>query len=168
VYGEAITVECGRHGDQAQVGASAELQPEEQGEGGVAIEVALVKLVEDDSGDAAERGVVEKAAGKDAFRDESEAGAGAGRFFEANLIADGFAERFAHLLRDPAGGHASGDATRLENENGAKLEKRGWDAGGFACAGGGFEDEVGGRSEMIEYLRDKIVNRKWGQTGHSG
>ena len=103
-----------------------------------------MELVEDDGVDAVEGGVCEEAAGEDAFGNEAEASAGGDFFFEADLIADGEADLFAELGSDAARGETGGDAAGFEDDDLARdyREKCGWDASGFAGAGGGFEDEV--------------------------
>ena len=72
VAGDRRGVEGGGHDDDAERGALL-LQALEQGEGEVALEVALVELVEDDGVDAVEGGIGEQAAGEDAVGDEAEA-----------------------------------------------------------------------------------------------
>ena len=54
VAGEAVAIEGGGHGEEAEIGTRSSLQPEEQRKGSVSVEMAFVKLVEDDGGDAAE------------------------------------------------------------------------------------------------------------------
>lgn len=95
VAGDGRGVERGGHDDQFEVGTGGGLEAAEEGESEVGIEVAFVKFVEDDDAGVAEEGVGEKAAVEDAFGDESDAGAGAGDVFEADLVADGVAELFA-------------------------------------------------------------------------
>ena len=67
-------VERGRHDDQNQIGAdlAADFAQERQRE--VAVQVALVKLVEDDGTDPFEERVGQELAGEDALGQESERG----------------------------------------------------------------------------------------------
>jgi hypothetical protein len=142
--GDGRGVERGGHDDDAKLRASA-LETLEQRQGKIAIEMAFVELIEDDGVDALERGVGEEAAGEDAFGDEAEAGAGADPFFEADLVADGFAGLLGPFKGDAPGGETSGDAARLEDDDFAfdNVEQGGRNAGGLAGAGSGFDDEVG-------------------------
>lgn len=163
-FAHGFGVEGGGHDDDAEVWAGGELEAAEEGEREVGFEVTLVKFVEDDGGDVAEGGVLGDAAGEHTFGEETEAGAGAGDFFEADLVADGLAELFAEFERDAAGGHAGGDAAGFEDEDIAgERQERGWDAGGFPCAGFGFEDEVGGGLEPGEDAGEVGVDREGGR-----
>ncbi len=91
-------VERGRHHDEAQIGPRSGLQATEQGEGEVAFQMALVELVEYDGVDAGELWVRDQAAGQDSFGEEAQAGARSGGFFEADLVAGGFANTLAKLV----------------------------------------------------------------------
>jgi len=124
--------------------------------------VALVELVEYDAGGALERGVAEEAAGEDAFREESQTRARPGGFLEADLVPDGIADSLAPLVRDEAGGESRGEAAGLEHEDVAwgEVEKRGGDAGGFARAWRGFEDEGIRVAQVLEDIGDECVDRK--------
>jgi hypothetical protein len=118
------------------------LEAAEEREGEIAFEVAFVEFVEDDAIDAAEFGIAQQAAGEDAFGDEAKPGARAGGIFEADLIADSFADSLAALGRDEAGGQARGEAARFEDDDvKAGVEQRCRDARGFAGAGCGLDDE---------------------------
>ena len=55
----------------------------------------LVKLVQDHGVDAREQRIGDQTARENAFGEESKPRARPGDFFEANLIADGFARLFA-------------------------------------------------------------------------
>ena len=168
MLGETVAIKSGGHGDDAKVGTRGTLQAQEQSEGGVAIEVAFVELVEDNGRDAAKRGIVQKPAGEDAFGDEAGEGAGSGGLFEADLVADGFAERLAHLFGDAAGGHAGGYSARFQDKYGTEFEESRRDAGRLARAGSGFEDEVGPGAEVREDFGEENIDRKWGGPRHSG
>jgi formamidopyrimidine-DNA glycosylase len=161
---EGFGVEGGGHDDEAEVGAGGFLEAAEEGEGGVAFEVAFVEFVEDDDIDAAEVGIAEEAACEDAFGDIAEAGAGAGVFVEADLVADEAAEGFAEFLGDAAGGHAGGHAAGFEDEDAAEGKEGRGDAGGFAGAGGGFEDEDGlGADAVHDFGQQGVDGQRLGQ-----
>ncbi len=88
----------------------AQRQPE------VRIETALVKFVEDHDADAVERGVVLQSARQDALRHDLDARARADPRIAAHPVANGFADLFAAQVRQPRGGGARREATRLEHE----------------------------------------------------
>ncbi len=75
--GQALGVEGGGHGQQAQVGTQARPDVEGEGQGEVGLEVALVDLVEDHQGGAGEGGVGLQAPGEDPLGDHLDAGGGA-------------------------------------------------------------------------------------------
>ena len=154
-------IERGGHDDEPQFGARA-LQALEQSEREVAVEVALVELVQHDGVDAAQGGVGEQATREDAFGDEAEARARAGDLVEADLVADGVADLLAEFGGDAARGEARGDAAWFEDEDFAadEGEQRGRDAGGLAGAGRGFEDEVGCTAERGENVGEDRIDRK--------
>jgi hypothetical protein len=149
-------IERGGHDDEPDAGAL------EKGEGEVGIEVALMKFVEDDDVDAAQVRVGHEAAGEDAFGEEAEAGAGSGDVFEADLIADGFAEALAQFGGDASGSHAGGESAGFEDEDFASGDGQegGRDARGLSCSGRGFDDEVLLFSNGREDLREERVNWK--------
>ena len=63
--GHRLGVEGGGHDHEAQVLAGGLLQPPQEGQGEVSLEVALVELVEDDGADAGEGGPLEEAPGEE-------------------------------------------------------------------------------------------------------
>ena len=160
-------VERGRHHNDAKLRPSA-LKALQQRESEIAVEVAFVELVEHDGVDALEHWVSEKAAGENAFGDEAETCARADLFFEADLVADGFADVFAEFACDAARGHAGGDAARFQHDDFAAddAEERGWDAGRLSGAGWGFDDEAGRALQGCEDLRQNRVYRKCWLSSH--
>jgi hypothetical protein len=96
-------VEGRRHHDDLQVGPGAALEGAQEGEAEVAVEVALVELVEDDDADRAQRGVGVQLAGEQALGDEAQAGVGAGGGLEADLVADARPMRARRGCRRRAG-----------------------------------------------------------------
>ena len=163
---EGFGVEGGGHDDEAEAGAGGFLEAAEEGEGGVAFEVAFVEFVEDDDVDAVEVGIAEEAACEDAFGDVAEAGAGGGVLVEADLVADEAAEGFAEFLGDTAGGHAGGHAAGFEDEDAAEGKEGRGDAGGFARARSGFEDEDGrGADALDDFGQQGVDGQRLGQAG---
>lgn len=161
--GEGSGCERRGHDDDLQVGAALHLDGAGPGEGEVAIEVALVELIDDDAASALEVGILKELAEEDALGDEADAGAAGGVVFETDLIADLVAEADFSFLRDAACQHAGGDAARLEDddviaireETGIEDELR--DLGGFAGAGGGFEEKIG-RAGIAKAIDDGVAD----------
>jgi hypothetical protein len=112
--GDGRGVQRGRHDDDAEVRPRSLLQAAQDREGDVGREVPLVKLVQDDAGDARELRVREEPAREHAFGQKAQPRARARHVLEAHLIADRLAGAFAPLFGDAARGHARRDAARLE------------------------------------------------------
>ncbi len=102
-------VERRRHDQQAQIGAQARLGFQRQRQREIAVERALVKLVEHDRSDAFELGIAlqlpQEEPGGDAldprFRPDAPV--------EADPVADRFADRLGHQLGHPLGGGPGGE-----------------------------------------------------------
>ncbi len=94
---------------ESQVGPRRFLDLQRAGEGDVAVEVAFVEFVEEDGGDAGQRGVAEHLAQEDALGDVLDAGAGAGDVVEADAVAD-LLRRATCRVRARRGRRASGRA----------------------------------------------------------
>ena len=87
-----------------------------EGEAEVGIQAALVKLVEQDAGDAVERRIVQDHAGEDAFGDHLDAGPGRDAALQAHAEADGLADRLPEGLGHAGRGRARGQPARLEQD----------------------------------------------------
>src|SRR6185437_13390846 len=89
--------------------------------------MALVKFIEDDGACVAKGGIGDEATGEDSLGQEAEASARSTDIFEADLVADGFADAFAHFVRDAASSQAGRDATGFEDEHfSAEWQERAW------------------------------------------
>lgn len=134
----------------------------QEGECEIGLEMALMKLVEDDCVDSLEARVGQQAAGKDAFGHEAKTGARRGDIFKPDLVADGLANGFAELLGRAAGGETGGNAAGFKDQDLSRKEGKegGGDAGGLAGAGRGLEDDIGGMAERGEDLGKKGVDRE--------
>ena len=84
-------VQRGRHHNDAKIGTRGALQLFQQGQGEVALQVALVKFVEDHDACVPQRWIAKYAASQNAFGQEEHTCAGAADVFEADLISDRFA-----------------------------------------------------------------------------
>ena len=115
--GHGLGLERGGHDDDFEIGAARLLQSLGQGQGDVAQEIALVKFIEDDHGDAVKAGVVLEPAQENALGDKTDAGAEAGAVVEADLVADLGAERAVALPGHAGGDGAGGDAAGLEDDD---------------------------------------------------
>jgi hypothetical protein len=158
--GNGRGVEGRGHDDEAQVGAGRALEPPQKRERQIAFEMALVKLVEDHTGDSVETRVGEEAAGEDALRQKAEARAGSGDLLETDLIADGLAGALSALGGDEAGGQSGGEASRLEDEDvaGGEVQERGGNAGSLPCPRRRFEDEGRVVAKVADDLGDERVD----------
>ncbi len=169
---DGLGFESGGHDDENEVGADGLLDFAEEGDGQIGVEAALVEFVEDDCADAFEEWIIDELAGEDAFGHDAQAGIGGHAALEANLVADLLAERPAVFVGDALGGGAGGDAAGLEHDEigmigGEKigLEDGGRDAGGFASARLGDEDEGAGLSDALGDLREVDVDGEGDQWG---
>ena len=95
-------VERRRHHDQDQVRAHGLADLPQQGQRQVAIQVALVKLVEDDGTDIFQKRVGQELPSQNAFGQEAQIGLPRKAAFEANLEADFVSEDPALFLGDSA------------------------------------------------------------------
>ena len=154
--GDGAGVEGGGHDDDAEVGAFGLLETADEGEREVGFEVAFVEFVEDHDADAFEFGIGHHAAGENAFGEEAEARFRAGDLFEADLVADSFADAFGEFGSHAASCHAGGDAAGFEDQNvAAESEQCGGHAGGLAGAGRGLDDQVRGAAQGGDDLRQQ-------------
>ena len=116
VLGEGFGLECGGHADQAELGVEAErLLGEDHRE--VAVQVALVDLVDDQVLDALERLVDAEQLQQHAGGEEGDALAGVG--VEADRVAGGGADLLAALGGDALGDGDGADAAGLSDKDGA-------------------------------------------------
>ena len=145
--GEDGGIERRGHGEETELGAEQALQVEAEGEGEVGFEAALVHLVQQDGGDALERGIGDEAADQQAVGHHLDPGGGADRAVDAGAVADGLADGLVQQGGHAGGGGPGGEATGFEHEDAAVLapgciEQRERDGGGLAGAGRGDEDGV--------------------------
>ena len=115
--GDRLGVEGRRHDDQDQVGADFAANFAQKCQRKVAIQVALVKFVENDGPDRFKKRVVQKLAGEDAFGQESEPGSVRKPPVEADLVADLFAEGPSLLIGDPCRRGPRSHAAGLEHDH---------------------------------------------------
>jgi len=146
IFFDAGDVERGGHDDDEQIGSGSFLDLQGASESDVAVEVAFVKFVKENGGDAGEFGVVEHLPEDDAFGDVPDSGLRRGDIVEPDLVTDFLADFAAARLCDPTGEHSRREATRLEDDDfaGAELvavEEKLGNLSGLTGAGGRGEDE---------------------------
>ena len=158
VLGEGLGLERGGHADQAELGVEAQrLLGEDHRE--VAVEVALVDLVDDQVLDALERLVDAEQLQQDAGGEEGDALAGVG--VEADRVAGGGTDLLAALGGDALGDGDGADAAGLRDEDRAlgalalldvMVEEVLRNLGRLAAAGRSGDDNDAVRLEVGEQL----------------
>ena len=135
--GDRSGVERRRHHDDQQIRPPGALQTTQQRQRKIGFQMPLVKLVQHHGIDAGEQRIRDQTARENAFGEESKPGSRARHFFEANLIADGFAQLFPQFLRYAARGQSRGQPARLQHQDLAAdhVEQSGRNARGFSGAG---------------------------------
>jgi hypothetical protein len=116
--GEERAVERRRHRQQAQLRPQGTLQVEAEREGQVGVEVALMRLVEQDGRDALQPRIGLQAADQQPLRYHLDPRAGGMRAVEPGREADRAARRaLPHQLRHAPRGGAGRDAPRLQHQD---------------------------------------------------
>ena len=113
---ERLQIQGGGHHQDAHFLAQVELALDAQGESEIGVQAALVKLIEDDTGDALQGGILLQHAGKDALGDHLDARARADARIEPSAIAHVAADRLAAQLRHAGGDGACRQAARFEHQ----------------------------------------------------
>jgi hypothetical protein len=136
-------------------------QPEDE----IALEVALVELVEDDRAHPAQLGVAAQALEHHALGRVDDARARRRLVVEADAVPDLFAQRTAALGGDATRGAARGQAARLEDPDlplGERVGDRGRDLGGLAGARRRLDDDDPDRAERVEDRGQDRADRQIG------
>jgi hypothetical protein len=155
-------VERGGHDHELEV-ASLPQQPQQQGQREVALQVALVELVEHHRAHAPEVRIPQQPAREDALGDVAQPGPGRGDLVEADLIADRLAWALAQLLRDAPRRGARRQPPRLEHDDLARhqREQRGRHARGLARARRRLEHQRRSAAQGREDLRQRLIDGEW-------
>jgi hypothetical protein len=169
---DALAVERGRHDDETQIGTQVRLHVERERRAEVAVQVALVELVEQHGTDAGQLRIVLDHARENAFGDDLDARRRRHPALEADAVADGFADTFARLRGHELGRGARGDATWFEQQylatgEPAGAEQRGRHARGLAGARRCLEHDARARRERRQQLGQDGVDRLR-RSGHGG
>ena len=112
-----------RHDDDLQIGPRRFLQPQRARERDVAIEMPLVKFVEENRADVAQLRILDQLTQQDAFRDEADARAFRDDVLEADLVSDFVAEPAIPLRRHARRKQPRREPTRLQNHDLAIAEQ---------------------------------------------
>ena len=120
--GDACSIDRGGHHEQSQVRAQQRLRMECQCKPGVAVDGALVELIETDGPDAVECRVIEEHSGEHALRHDLDSRGLADARVAAHAPADAAADRVAPERCHPTGGGACGEAPRFEQQDPAARE----------------------------------------------
>ncbi len=114
---DACAVERRRHDQKLEVLAQTLLDVASQREAEIGVERALVELVEQDGGDARERGVVEHHAREDPLGHDLDAGRARDLGAEADAVAHRRADRLAECRRHARRRGAGRKPARLQHEH---------------------------------------------------
>src|SRR5580692_7193184 len=106
--------------------------------------MALVKLIEHDCRHTFQLRIGEQTAGQQALSDKSHPRARTNRLFEANLISDGFAYRFAEFRLDSTRHQARCDPARLQHDHisAHNTKQRGRHSSSLTRTRSGYDHEV--------------------------
>ena len=164
---ETGAVERRRHGEQAEVGPQRALRVERQRQAEIAVEAALVDLVEQHGGDAGQLGIGLDALQEDALGEDEDPGARRAPAVEPRGIADRLADRLAGQLRHPLGRGARREPARRQQQDLAAApglaEQGGRDRRGLARAGRRDQDRAravaqrGLRSGKTEWMGSPVT-----------
>ena len=161
-------VQSGRHHQQAELGTELAARVQAQRESQVAVQAALVELVEDDDRHVLERRIGIEQADQNALGDDLDARRPADPGLQPRAVADRgadrLAERGAHAGRDGT----RGEPTRLEHQDAAvrrdrACKERQWHQRALAGTGRCFEHRAGRRAECCDELREYARDRQDGQ-----
>ena len=152
-----------RHRHEPQV-RPPRAQPRDEREREIAVEVALVQLVDDHAADSAQFGIREQPARQDALGDEADARRGAGAAIEAHLVADLPAELDAALAGDARRREPCREPPRLQHDDlaahQAGVEERTGNARRLAGAGRRDQHARAARAHRGHELRHDVVDRE--------
>ncbi len=149
---DGARIERCRHDDDAEIVARAPGLPRQRNRQ-VAVDAALVELVDDDGGELRQQRIALHARREDAFGDDEQACVRAEAALEADLPTDLAAERPSALGGNPCGDRARGHAPRLKQDDGTVGQQRRRHTRGFAGAGRGGHD---GGTRSPDGVEDRI------------
>ena len=162
--GEALAVERRRHRDEAEIGPQGRLRIEREGKAEIAVEAALVDLVEQNRRNAGQLRIGLDAVPEDAFGQHQDTRARRTLRVQPRRIADRLADPLPGKLRHPLGRRPRGEPPRGEQQDLAGApgfaEESGGDGGGLARPRRGDEDGITGRAEGGEDVTQDVLDRQ--------
>jgi hypothetical protein len=162
---EGFRVERGGHHHEFEVWAEFLLEGDGTGEGDVAVEVAFMKLIENNTSDAFEERVGKHHAQEDTFGDETDAGAFGCNAVHPDLVAHFVAEALASFGGNALSEHSSREAARLKDEDFPRTgelviqDELGY-LRGFSGTGGCLENDSGVCGEGFAEVCAEFVDGK--------
>ena len=117
-------LQCRRHYQDAKV-RSCEPRLASQRQTQVGVDAALVKLIDDQRGDAAQQGIILQVGRENAFSDHQQPGVSTGLLLEADVPSHLLSQRPATLVGDATRHGPSGDPARLQQQHASPVHQRG-------------------------------------------
>ncbi len=158
---------CG-HRDHPQLGSRGLTQPAQPGQRQVGGDVPLVNLVDDDRGDARQRGGSEQPAQEKPLGQKVKAGVRTGDLVEADRVADRRSRPFPELVGHTDGGQSGGQPARLEHPDlplpaRVDVEETSRDAGGLARTRWRLDDDRAPGPKRLADFGEGVVDgqRHW-------
>ena len=163
--GDRGALERRRHHPDAEVGPRGALQRAQERESDVALEVALVELVEQDGADAGEAAIAEEPACEHALGHEGDPRARSGPVLEPHPVSHGAADLLAELLGHAPGRQPRGEPAGLEHHDLAALGRAVVEQGPrhprrLARARGRLEDEAPPVAQRARHVGQQRIDRE--------
>lgn len=154
-------IQRSRHDEQAQVRTKEPLRFETEGQAGVGLEAAFMKLVEEDGAIRAEGRILLEQPGQNPFGHHLDAGLRPDLRVEPHAIADGVPGSFIERRRHALGRGPGGEAPGLQHEElpalkPGSIQQRQRHTGGLAGARWGSQERIGGPNERVAEVRKDI------------
>src|ERR1700730_6008394 len=161
IFRDRRGIESRRHDYDSEFGPRM-LQPFQQRQREIAVQVALMKFVEYDGGHALQIGIGKKSPREYALDNKSQPRARANRFFEPDLISDGLADLLAEFGCDSTRGKPGRNPTRFEHHDftADDSQKRGRHSSRLARPRSGHDHKVGAQFQGSNNLRQDGIDRK--------
>ena len=116
IFRDRRGIESRRHDNDSEFGPRT-LQSLQQCQSEIAIQMALMKFVENNGGHALQIGIGKQSPGEYALSNKSQPSTRANRFFKPDLISNGLADLLAKFRCDSARGQSCCDAARFKHNH---------------------------------------------------
>ena len=165
--GRPLGLDGGRHRHQGQVLTQVGPNVDEQRQGQVGVEVALVHLVEHDGPDARQLGVVLDPPEQQTGRDDLDTCTPTAAPVSADGVSDRLAHRLAQQLRQPPGSSAGCDAAGLRDDDPPRDDPgdRGWHQRRLAGARRCLDDRSPASANRLDESGQARSDREVGRRG---